>query len=112
MYARRTGFVPPRCLTYLVKVEQTSGKGGWTGGVHLLLKTDEEEMAVHIGPAWYVDKQALKLAAQDTLEVHGSRMAYAGKPAIIAAEVRKGDQVLKLRDHSGTPLWRGQGRRG
>jgi hypothetical protein len=44
--------------------------------------------------------------------MHGSRITFAGKPAIVAAEVKKGDQVLKLRDESGTPLWRGQGRRG
>jgi len=28
---------------------------------------------------------------------------------IIAQEVRRGDQVLALRDANGVPLWRGQG---
>ena len=31
-----------------------------------------------------------------------------GKPAIIAAEVKKGDQSLRLRDDDGLPAWRGQ----
>ncbi len=94
----------------VVKVEHIKGQGGG-GGIHLVLKTDKEEIAVHLGPAWYVDKQAVKIAAQDSIEVRGSRVTYEGKPAIVAAEVKKGDQVLKLRDDSGTLLWRDQGRR-
>jgi hypothetical protein len=97
----------------VVTVERTSAKGqNKAGGVHLVVKTDQEEIAVHLGPAWYVEKQALKIAAQDTIEVRGSRVSFGGKPAIVAAEVKKGDQVLKLRDDSGAPLWSGQGRRG
>jgi hypothetical protein len=95
------------------RVEQVKGKGGGRGyGIHLLLKTDKEEIAVHLGPGWYVEKQPLKIAPQDQIEVRGSRVTYDGKPAIIAAEVKKGDQVLKLRDAAGIPAWSGQGRRG
>jgi hypothetical protein len=41
------------------------------------------------------------------IEVKGSRVTFEGKPALIAAEVRKGDEVLKLRDEAGMPLWSG-----
>ncbi len=34
-----------------------------------------------------------------------------GKPALIAAEVKKGNEVMKLRDANGVPAWSG-GRRG
>ena len=95
------------------RVEQVKGKGGGRGyGIHLLLKTDKEEIAVHLGPGWYVEKQPLKIAPQDQIEVRGSRITYEGKPAIVAAEVKKGDQVLKLRDAAGIPAWGGRGRRG
>lgn len=94
------------------RVEQVKGKGrGKSHGIHLLLKTEKEEIAVHLGPEWYVEKQPLKIAPQDQIEVRGSRVTYDGKPAIIAADVKKGDQVLKLRDDAGIPVWRGQGRR-
>jgi hypothetical protein len=94
------------------RIDRLTGKAcGRNCGVHLLLQTDKEALAVHLGPTWYVDKQALKLAVQDKIEVRGSRIMYEGKPAIIAAEVKKGDQVLKLRDDAGIPVWRGQGRR-
>jgi hypothetical protein len=43
--------------------------------------------------------------------VRGSRITFEGKPAIIAAQVKKGDRSLTLRDDSGVPAWSGQGRR-
>jgi hypothetical protein len=86
-----------------------SGKGRG-GGVHLMLKTDKEEIAVHLGPQWYVDQQPMNVAAKDHVEVRGSRISFEGKAVIIAAEVKKGGRVLKLRDDAGLPLWRG-GRR-
>ena len=94
------------------RIDQVKTGGGKGYGVHLLLKTDNEEIAVHLGPAWYVEKQALKIAVQDRLEVRGSRVTYEGKPALIAAEVKKGDQVLQLRNADGVPLWSGRARRG
>ena len=93
------------------RIDQVKNAGAKGYGVHLLLKTDSEEIAVHLGPGWYVEKQALKIAPQDRLEVRGSRVTYEGKPALIAAEVKKGDQVLNLRNADGVPLWsRGGGR--
>jgi len=79
-------------------------------GVHFTLKTEKATIPVHMGPGWYVEKQGVTIAAGDKVEVTGSRIMYQGKPAIIAAEVKKGDQVLKLRDAAGIPAWAGQGR--
>jgi hypothetical protein len=97
----------------VLSVEQIHGTGGKSGrgyGIHLIVKTDKEEIAVHLGPGWYIEKQSLKIVPKDTIEVRGSRIMSEGKPAIIAAEVKKGDQVLKLRDTNGVPAW--SGRRG
>jgi hypothetical protein len=99
----------------VVRVDQVSRQGGQGRGgghgVHVLLKTDQGDIPVHLGPSWYMEKQALQVAPNDKIEVRGSRVTVDGKPAIIAAEVKKGDQVLKLRDDNGVPLWSRQGRR-
>jgi hypothetical protein len=84
---------------------------GMSAGVHLLLKTDKETIPVHLGPEWYISNQELKLEPKDKVEVKGSRVMFNGKPAIIASEVVKGEQVLKLRDDNGIPLWSGWRRR-
>ncbi len=80
-------------------------------GIHLVLKSDKETVSVHLGPAWFVENQDTKIEPKDKIEVKGSRVAFEGKPALIAAEVRKGDEVLELRDETGIPLWSGWRRR-
>jgi hypothetical protein len=80
---------------------------GMSAGVHLQLKTDKETIAVHLGPEWFIDNQDLKIEAKNKIEVKGSRITFDGKPAIVAAEVRKNDEILKLRDEDGTPVWAG-----
>jgi hypothetical protein len=95
----------------VVSVEKLTPGKGMSQGVHFTLKTDKETIPVHLGPGWYMEKQGVNLAAGDKVEVTGSRITYEGKPAIIAAEVKKGDQVFKLRDAAGVPAWAGQGRR-
>jgi hypothetical protein len=78
-------------------------------GIHLAVAMGSENVAVHLGPDFYVDAQPLKLAKGDQIEVKGARTTFDGQPVIIAQEVRRGDQVLALRDANGLPLWRGQG---
>jgi hypothetical protein len=95
----------------VVRVDQTASGRRMSSGVHFTLKTEKETIPVHLGPSWFMEKQAVTIAQGDKVEVSGSRIMYQGKPAIIAAEVKKGGQVLKLRDAAGVPAWAGQGRR-
>jgi len=89
---------------------QRLDRGRGHQGVQLVVAVGSEKVAVHLGPDFYVDGQALKLAKGDQVEVKGSRITFDGQPAIIAQEVRRGAEVLALRDGGGLPLWRGQGR--
>ncbi len=75
-------------------------------GVHVTVKTAEGSLEVDLGPSFYVDAQPVKLAAGDAVTVTGSKIMRGGSAVIIAAEVTKGGQVLKLRDSAtGVPLW-------
>lgn len=88
-------------------VEEMTAFKNMGRGVHLRLETDKESISVHLGPAWYVERQDTEIAVGDKIEVKGSRITYEGKPAIIAAEIHKGDEVLMLRDAGGIPMWAG-----
>lgn len=88
-------------------VERITPIKGMGVGVHLLLKTDKETLSVHLGPSWYIERLDTRIEKGNKIEVKGSRVMVAGKPAIIAAEVKKGDVLLKLRDDSGIPAWAG-----
>jgi uncharacterized protein YcfJ len=92
----------------VLSVEKTPSKHrGY--GVHLTVQTEKETISVHLGPSWYLEKQTPHIEANDTITVTGSRVTVDGQPAIIAAQVKKGNEVLKLRDDNGVPAWsRGQ----
>jgi hypothetical protein len=95
----------------VVTVEKyVPGRGGTVFGLRLTMQTDSESVSVILGPAWYIEAQQFKFEPGDTLEVKGSRMSAQGQPAMIAAEVKKGDKSLKLRNETGNPLWSNAGR--
>lgn len=94
----------------IVSVERVPSPGGGRGaGVHVTIQIGKDAIAVHLGPAWFVDAQKTRLQSGDEVEVEGSRVSMDGKPVIIAREVRKGEQVLTLRDGAGIPVWAGRG---
>ena len=86
-------------------------KGAMPERAQLTLKTEKEKLSVYLGPDWFMEKQGMKIASLDQIQVTGSRIMVQGKPALLAAEVRKGDQVLKIRNEQGQPLWRGAPKR-
>jgi hypothetical protein len=88
-------------------VDKVAPMKGMYSGIHLTVKTDKENVDVHLGPEWYIERLDTKIQKGDTIEVKGSRVTIAGKPAVIAAEVKKDDSVLILRDNNGIPAWAG-----
>ena len=95
----------------VVSVEKFVPMKGMGHGVHLMVKTDKETISVHLGPFWYIDSQDITIKAKDTVDIKGSRITFEGKPAIIAAEVKKGDKTLTLRNEKGVPVWAGRRQR-
>ena len=88
-------------------IDKVTPTKGMHSGIHVILKTDKETIPVHLGPDWYIERLDTKIEKGDTIEVKGSRTAFSGKPVVIAAEIKKGDNVLVLRDNTGIPAWAG-----
>lgn len=95
----------------VVAAPRPTPPGGLPERAQLTLKTKQETLTVYLGPGWFVEKQGLKIADLDKVQVTGSRTLVQGKPALLAAEVRKDKQVMKLRNDRGQPLWRAGPRR-
>jgi hypothetical protein len=91
----------------VMKVDRITPMRGMSSGVHLVVRTDKGEVSVHLGPQWYLENQDIRIEPKDMVEIKGSRVTIQGQPVLIAAEVKKGDQVLKLRDEAGIPMWAG-----
>jgi hypothetical protein len=93
----------------VVGVEQTVPMKRMNQGLALVVKTQKETVTVHLGPTWYLERLDEKIVKGDKVEIKGARTTLAGKPIILAAEVKKGDKVLVLRDAAGVPVWAGWG---
>jgi hypothetical protein len=95
----------------VVSVDKITPAKGMSYGIHMTVKTDKETISVHMGPGWFIENQDIKIEPKDKVEVKGSRITFESKPALVAAEVKKGDEILKLRDDNGFPAWSGWRRR-
>ncbi len=96
------------------KIEEVQKPQGMSPGIHIMV-TGEDPCTmspIHLGPAWYLSNQETQLKVGDKVEIVGSKVEIDGSPAIIAREVRRGDEVLVLRDKSGVPYWAGWRRMG
>lgn len=90
-------------------VQSHQGRVGGTG-THLVLKTDQGLVDVHVGPTNWLAKQQYAFAKGDALQVLGSKVTVDGVDAFIAREITKGEAKIVLRNDSGIPEWSG-GRR-
>jgi hypothetical protein len=90
----------------VLRVEDFIPAQGMPPGIVLVLKTEAgETIQVFLGPQWYLENCDLELEAGDRLEVKGSKITYEGKPVIVASVIIRGDEILKLRDDNGVPVW-------
>jgi hypothetical protein len=88
-------------------IEHVEPMKGMYYGIHLKVRTAKEAIDVHLGPGWYIERLDTRIDKGDKIEVKGSRITMSGKAVIIAAEVKKGENVLILRDSAGIPAWAG-----
>jgi hypothetical protein len=85
-------------------VREVTGYRGWPG-THILLKTDKEDLDVHLGPTAFVTQSGFTFAKGDRIEVLGSRVKVGATDALLAREIKKDGKTLVLRDANGIPKW-------
>jgi len=95
-------------LTGIVIAKTPPSARGLPQLVYLTLRTTSGKITVFMGPDLYVDKLPIQIHNLDEIQVTGSKITWEGRPMILAAEIKKGNQVLKLRDQNGVPVWSGQ----
>jgi hypothetical protein len=76
--------------------------------VYLTLRTKAGDITVFLGPDLYIDKLPVQIHNLDKVQVTGSKITWKGKPVILAATIRRGNQVLKVRGPEGVPVWSGR----
>ena len=90
----------------LIDTYEATSSQSYRSGLHLLVKTDEDNLDVHLGPIWYLEQENFSLEPGDSLEIKGERLRDSQMPTMIAIEIKKGKELLTLRDEDGFPMWR------
>ncbi|MCU0846483.1 MAG: DNA-binding protein [Spirochaetes bacterium] len=104
-------FNPATVVTIKAEVTdiiKTTLKTGPFCGIHLRVKTGNDNITVHLGPTCYIEKQEIKIYKNDKVEITGSKVKHNGEYVIIASVIKKNGKLLVLRDELGVPKWSGQ----
>jgi hypothetical protein len=87
----------------VTRIERLPQAGGGRG-MHLVLRTDAgDHVSVALAPLWVAERYGIRVG--EPLQVTGWRVVR-GKSALVAAELKRGDRVVRLRTREGAPLWR------
>lgn len=91
----------------VIKVDQVPGPGFGTEMRLTVFIAEQEVLTVYLGPAFYIvsAEQAERFKIGNKVIVTGSQVTVRGEPFIIATTVKRGNEVLRLRDEDGTPKW-------
>jgi hypothetical protein len=73
-------------------------------GTHLLLKSEQGPVYVHLAAARIMRNQDFKFAVGDQIKVVGSKIHLGGGTNIMAREITRGNDIFTLRDPRGTLL--------
>jgi hypothetical protein len=92
----------------VISIDTVSPMRDMVTGIQVKLKTDREDINVHLGPSWFILFQDMSLSVNDkNIEIRGFRTMIEGKQVIMASKLVRRDRVLLLRDDDGIPYWCG-----
>jgi hypothetical protein len=75
-------------------------------GVHLVVKSSDETILVHVAPENFLKEMGTTFNKGDVVEVVGCKIkASDGTDELLARQVTKGTDELQVRDKKGKPVW-------
>lgn len=92
-------------VTMKGQVIDLSGGMGPQDMIQILLRTEEGDIPVILGPSWFIEDGSVQIQPYDEMEVKGSKLYANGRVFIVASEIKMGDYRIKLRDDQGNPRW-------
>jgi hypothetical protein len=76
-----------------------------TMGAHLMIKAEGKVYEVHIAPTKMVKSYDVVFQKGDEVEIKGMKTTFQGVDAILAREIKRGNDDFVFRDPQGKPIW-------
>ena len=90
----------------VISVQEVNADDGVVEGVYVLLKTTDGNMAVRLGPMWYLQKQGFSVEPRQNIEIMASKVKTEDdKQVLIATKAKRGDKTVALRNPQGVVAW-------
>ncbi len=87
------------------QVEKFTPMPGMAEGVRAKVESRGQAYWVHLAPAAWLAAQSLELKPGDEIAVTGAYVTLGGERVVLAREVARGGETLRLRDERGKPAW-------
>ena len=76
-----------------------------TLGAHLMIKAENKIYEVHVAPTKFVKSYEVVFQKGDEVEIKGIKTSFQGVDAILAREIKRGNDDFVFRDPQGKPIW-------
>ena len=74
-------------------------------GSHLMVKIDNQIYEVHIASTKFVKSYEVVFQKGDEVEITGMKTRFQDTDAILAREIKRGNDDFLFRDEKGKPIW-------
>lgn len=94
----------------VVSADRRPPMRGMSEALILRVRAEDGEHIVHVGPAWFTEREDFSISRGATVRVEGRRAEIDGREVVLASVIRTDDSEMRLRDDDGTPRWSTRGR--
>lgn len=96
---------PAAAAGVVTAVQEMSPLKGMSPGVMLTVRKGSRRASVLVGPAWFVQTHPVKIAPKDRVSVTGVSVLLRGKRVILAQQISRDKETIRLRDSNGQFPW-------
>lgn len=89
----------------ILGVDKQSPEAHLAQNVVLRVRTKSGQVDVLLAPAWVLDEKGLSFAPKERVQIKGKKRVEAGQSIFEVQTLKRGEDVIELRDDAGKPLW-------
>lgn len=89
----------------ILGVDKRSPDAHLAQSVVLRVRTESGQVDMLLAPSWVLDEKGLTFAPKERVQVRGKRRVKAGQSVFEVQTLKRGADVVELRDEAGKPLW-------